>query len=296
MAVVVNTNTTSLQVQKNLNAATSSMNTAMERMSTGLKINSAKDDAAGMAVSAGLEKMIGASGIAQSNSEMCSNMLTVTEGNLEVMRSNLLRIRDLYEQAGNDTYGSTARSAITEEVRSRFQEIDRLAKAADFNGIKLLDGAGAFATSGARLQVGTDSNGSSAITLDKSIFAKAGISSLGITGLTGLTSNGISAATTANLKLDTAAGAAGVLASIDTAIDNIVTRQTKIGAAQNRLSSAVEAAQVQEINLTASNSQIKDADIAEESSAFVKAQILQQSSASLLSQANQIPAVALSLV
>ncbi len=295
MAVVVNTNTSSLLVQKNLNTATASMNTAMERMSTGLRINSAKDDAAGMAVSAGLEKTIGASSIAQSNSEMGSNMLTVTEGNLGVIRSNLLRIRDLYEQAGNDTYGASARDAIKEEVKARFQEVDRLAQAADFNGIKLLDGAGI--TQDVRLQVGTDSTVSSRIMLDKAIFGATGISSLGITGITtNFTTSTISNASTADLKLNTAAGAAAILKELDKAIDGIVTRQTKIGAAQNRLTSAVEAAQIQEINLTSANSQIKDADIAEESSNFVKYQILQQSSASLLTQANQTPSIALSLV
>jgi flagellin len=201
----------------------------------------------------------------------------------------------LYEQAGNDTYGASARDAIKEEVKARFQEVDRLAQAADFNGIKLLDGAGI--TQDVRLQVGTDSTVSSRIMLDKAIFGATGISSLGITGITtNFTTSTISNASTADLKLNTAAGAAAILKELDKAIDGIVTRQTKIGAAQNRLTSAVEAAQIQEINLTSANSQIKDADIAEESSNFVKYQILQQSSASLLTQANQTPSIALSLI
>lgn len=285
MAIVVNTNVSSLMVQKNLNAATTSMNQAMERMSTGLRINSAGDDAAGMAVSSGLEKQVRGATVAQSNAQMGSSLLTVTEGSLGVIQSNLLRIRDLAEQAGNDTYGTDARTAIKAEMEARLDEIDRLSNVADFNGIKLLDG-----TQGAlRLQVGMNGTADDAISLDASIFENAGSSSLGVYGAGGTQATFLTA-------MDTSAGAAGVLANIDSAISDVVDRKTQIGAAQNRLTSAVEGLKVQEINLTASNSAIKDADIAAESSSFVKNQILQQASSSLLAQANQTPSIALSLI
>lgn len=288
MAIVVNTNVSSLMVQKNLNAATNGMNTAMERMSTGLRINSAADDAAGMAVSAGLEKQVRGSVVAQSNAQMGSSLLTVTEGSLGVIQSNLLRIRDLVEQAGNDTYGADARAAIGEEVSARLDEIDRLSEVADFNGIKLLNGQGVTAA-GLRLQIGMDGSANDALTLSGDIFASAGASALGTFGTGGTKAAFVAA-------LGTSAGAAGELANVDAAIADVVDRKTQIGAAQNRLTSAMEGLKVQEINLTASNSAIKDADIAVESSAFIKNQILQQASSSLLAQANQAPSIALSLV
>lgn len=289
MAIVVNTNTASLMVQKNLNDATTSMNLSMERMSTGLRINSAKDDAAGMAVSSGLEKQVKGAVVAQANAQMGSSLLTVTEGSLGVIQSNLLRIRDLTEQAGNDTYGADARKAISAEVGARIDEINRLAKVADFNGINLLNGT---KTADLRLQVGMNGSGDDVIALDKAIFAAAGTSTIGLYGA-GATTASKAAFLTALAGSTTAAT---LLKDVDKSIDNIVDRKTKIGAAQNRLSSAMEGLKVQEINLTSSNSAIKDADIAAESSSFVKSQILQQASASLLSQANQIPGIALTLI
>lgn len=273
-------------VQRNLNAATDSMNTAMQRMSTGLRINTAADDAAGMAVSAGLERQIRGSVVAQSNGQMGSSMLTVAEGSLGVIQSNLLRIRDLVEQAGNDTYGTEAREGIKSEVEARLNEIDRLSKVADFNGIKLSDGSIA---ADVRIQIGIDGDANNAIMIPQTVFGDAQCSTLGLfAGNTGQ-QNFLDA-------IDTSATAVANLALIDTALTNIVERKTQIGAVQNRITSAVDGLKIQETNLTSSNSAIKDADIAVESSNFVRSQILQQASASLLTQANQTPSIALSLI
>jgi flagellin len=305
MAIVVNTNVSSLNVQRNLTAATDSMNKAMERMSTGLKINTAGDDAAGMAVSAGLERTIAGSKVAQSNGSMGVSMLTVTEGSLTVISDNLLRIRDLFEQAANDTYGSNARAGIKEEVEARLNEVTRLAEVGDFNSMKLIDGS---INQNLRIQIGTEGGNKDAIMIDKSVFANARASALGLFKNDGSVTvevkkaDGTNSTTVLNTLsnviqlLNTANGSAAFLDKLDSAMDNIVTRKTKIGAVSNRIESAVDALQIQESNLTASNSSIKDADIAEESSNFVKYQILQQASASLLTQANQTPSIALSLI
>src|SRR5574344_178846 len=140
MAITVNTNMASLTAQKSLNGATTRMNTAMERMSTGYRINSSKDDAAGMAVVTKLNYKISSLNVAQDNGQMGSSMLDTAEGVLDVMGTNLQRIRDLTEQASNGTYGSDAMEAIESEVKARMQEITRVADSTEFNGKNLFDG------------------------------------------------------------------------------------------------------------------------------------------------------------
>lgn len=278
MAIIVNTNTQSLMVQNSLAKATSGMTTAMQRMSTGLKINSAKDDAAGMAVATNLNVQVRGTQVAQSNAQMGDSMLTTTEGTLDTIQSNLLRIRDLTEQAANGTYDL---DAIKTEVSARADEINRIAKATDFNGMKLLDGT----TKDLKLQVGTGSTDENTISIDNKIFNAADTSTIGVGN-----------ATEIDAAFASASSARTFLDKVDEGIKNITDRKTLIGAAQNRLSSATDGLKVQETNLTSAKSAVEDADIATESSNYVKQQILQQSAASLLVQANQNPSIAVSLV
>lgn len=281
MSIVVNTNLQALSIQGNLNNATSAMNTAMKRMSTGFKINSAADDAAGAAISTQMETTLSSSKIATQNAQIGSNMLTTTEGTLDTIKANLQRIRDLAEQSANGTY--TDRSAMLAEVQQRASEIDRVSLNTDFNGTKLLDGS---VTANVNLQVGTGTGASDSIGLDSTIFAKANTSALS----TNMTSAGITSG------FADAASSKTFLGYVDTALKNVTDRQTKIGAFQNRLTSAQANLTVQQTNLAAANSTIKDADVATESANYVKAQILQQASVSLLSQANSAPQVALKLI
>ena len=279
MAITVNTNIPSLTAQASLNKATNAMNTAMQRMSTGLKINSSKDDAAGMAVANKLDYKVSSLKVAQDNAQMGASMLDTMEGVMGVINDNLQRIRDLTEQAANGTYGSDAIGAIKTEINSRLTEINRVANSAEFNGKKLLDGT----TSSVTLQVGIDGTANSQITLDSSIFQKSTTDA-----------QGLNIANVPDNWTDSAART--YLSSVDGAIAKITNAMTAIGGKQAAISSAMESAQVMATNLTSASSLIKDADIAEESSNYIKQQILQQTSASLLATANQAPSIALNLV
>lgn len=278
MAITVNTNIAALAAQNALNKSTNKMNTAMERMTTGYKINSSKDDAAGLAVSSNLEYKISSLKVAQSNAQMGASLLDTTEGVMSTINDNLTRIRDLTEQAANGTYGSDALKAINTEIKSRFAEIDRVASTTDFNGKKVLDGS---MKDDLVLQVGITHEDDEQITVSKDLFASA-------------KSTDLLGGAFAEFKSDSEARA--FLEKVDGAIAKITDRKTQIGGVQAAITSAMESAQVMQTNLTSANSLIKDADIAEESSNYIKQQILQQTSASLLATANQAPSIALNLV
>ncbi len=280
MTITVNTNIPSLTAQKSLNTATDKMNVAMQRMSTGQRINSSKDDAAGMAVVTKLDYKVGSLAVAQDNGQMGAAMLETAEGVLGVISDNLARIRDLTEQAANGTYGTDAMTAIKTEVQARMDEITRLSNSSEFNGKVLLNGS---ISENIKLQVGITSEDTSVIELDSGLFANANASSL--LGTSDVTAN-----------YATDAAARSFLTNIDSALANITTRTTLLGGYQQRIISAVDAAGVMETNLTSAASLIQDADIAEESSTYIKRQILQQTSASLLATANQAPSIALNLI
>ncbi len=278
MAITVNTNIPSLTAQKALNSATNKMNTAMERMSTGLKINSSKDDAAGLAVSTNLDYKVSSLKVAQSNAQMGASMLDTTEGVMTTISDNLVRVRDLVEQAANGTYGADAMKAINTEIKARLGEIDRVAASTDFNGKKLLNGSIA---DDIVLQVGITHSDDEQIKVAKELFADAKSETLLGEAFNEFTKD---------------SEARAFLEKVDTAINAITDRKTQIGGIQAAITSAMDSAHVMQTNLTSASSLIKDADIAEESSNYIKQQILQQTSASLLATANQAPSIALNLV
>ena len=179
-SITINTNIASLTAQRNLSNATSGMNTAMERLSTGFKINSGKDDAAGSAVSTLMEAQISGYDVAESNATMGLTLLDTAEGVLDIVSDYLQRVRDLTEQAANGTYGTSSLNAIRTEVQQRMQEINRLCDVIDFNGIQLLDGtSNAYKSgSGVNLQVSNNSGKPNIINLEKSLFASAKCSAL----------------------------------------------------------------------------------------------------------------------
>lgn len=295
MALTINTNMSSLITQNNLALATKQLNRAIERMTTGYKINSSADNAASYSIANTWEVQLSSLDVAADNAAMGADMLATAEDTYSIITDHLQRIRDLTEQAANGTYGSASLGAINKELEARFAEIDRIAADANFNGVKLMDG-----TAGdIKLQVGILSGENSQIKLASSLFADTDLAALQSIGnfskntakelaqeCSGYTPNSV----------PVHANAIAALTKIDKVITNISSRATNIGAARNRVDSAIEAISVQSENLTSSLSSLRDADIAEESSNYIKSQILQQASATLLSTANQTPSIALSLI
>ena len=285
MALTINTNLSSLIVQSNLSKATSSLNNAIERMTTGYKINHASDNAAGYSIARNWETQLGSLDVAADNAATGADMMTTLEDTYSLVSSHLQRVRDLTEQAANGTYGSESLQAIQSEITARLDEVDRIAANCEFNGLKMMDGS---MKNDINLQVGLYSNDDSKIVLDKSLFAKADINTLFGEAKADV------AKKCAGLEKGTAAST--MLDKIDKVINNISGRVTTLGAAQNRIESAVESISVQSENITSSLSTLRDADVAEESSNYIKAQILQQASATLLATANQTPSIALNLL
>ena len=283
--IIVNTNLPSMMVQRNLNKATANLNTAIERMTTGLKINRAADDAAGLYIANGLDTQIRGSEICESNLQTGINILQIAEGDLTLIQEHISRIRDLATQAASDYYTTDARNAMAAEAKARYNEIDRLANASNFNGLTLLDGNTALA-SGLRLQVGPDADPTTNAITVTDVFTSAKGADIGLASATSDIDTAFATATTA----------ASFITNCDTALNNVTNRRSTIGAVQNRLESAYDSLTVQVENLSAAKSTIMDADIAKESSNYTKQQILQQASASLLVQANQAPSIALNLI
>ena len=315
MALTINTNISSLIAQRSLNSATNGMNTSLERMSTGYKINHSKDNAAGYSIANKWQTQIGSLEVAADNAATGMDLLTTAEETYSLLTSHLQRVRDLTEQAANGTYGSASLKSIQAEIYARLQEISRISANSEFNGIKLmafnLDENGAAATDGSNDEVGMTANGinlqvglyadeNSIINLNIKCFANATISGLfnnikGENAKTGSKQtlstlyekaggknadtgdvyafnskegmNAFAAACcglvmteytkatdNANmiLQTDEKYGAKEMLEFIDMAINDISERATKIGAAQNRVESAIEALDVQSQNITSS--------------------------------------------
>lgn len=286
MALTINTNMSSLIAQANLANATNSLNTAIERMTTGYKINHASDNAAGYSIARNWETQLGSLDVAADNAATGADMLATLEDTYALVTSHIQRVRDLTEQAANGTYGEESLKAIEAEITARLEEVDRIAANCEFNGLKMMNAS----MSDISLQVGLYSSDDSQIVLSDELFAAADVKTLfgGTDELATIASKcaGLTAGTDASSMLD----------EIDTVINTISSRITTLGAAQNRIDSAIESIDVQSENITSSLSTLRDADIAEESSSYIQAQILQQAAATLLSTANQTPSIALNLL
>ena len=280
MAISVNTNLASLTAQKSLSGSTNKLNTAMERMSTGYKINSSKDDAAGIAVATKLSYKLSSYNVAKNNAQMGSALLDTSENIMATIKDNLQRIRDLTEQAANGTYGTDSMSAIVREVQARADEITRISESVEYNGKYLLNGS---ITEDINLQIGIENNENSIIKLNKDLFAKTDAEA--ILGVSDVTE-----------KYENDSTAREFLNNIDEALANITDRVSLIGGIQQRLVTVLDATATLSESVTSSLSSLQDADIAEESTSYVKEQILQQISASMLSVANQSPSIALQLL
>ena len=302
MAITINTNLSSQIVQANLNKSTAALNQAIERMTTGYKINHAADNAAGYSIARSWEAKLGSLDVAADNAATGADMLSTLEDHYALISTHLQRVRDLTEQAANGTYGTQSKEAIQSEIMARLEEVDRIAANCEFSGVNLMTGM----DKDIYLQVGLDSNqDKSAIKLARTLFAKGDVKSL-FTREDDVNTDEdetyapadktVVAADCANLGGAGRPTAAKMLEKIDYVIDNISKRVTTLGAAQNRVESAIESIAVQSENITSSLSTLRDADVAQESSNFLKAQILQQASATLLATANQSPSIALNLL
>lgn len=265
MGLQINTNVAALNAYRNLSSTQGAMNTSLERLSSGLRINRAADDAAGLAISEKMRAQTNGLNQATSNAQDAISLVQTAEGALNETHSILQRMRQLAVQAANDTNTDSDRAAIQKEVTALNSELDRIAGNTEFNGQKLLDGSGG--TSGTfTFQIGANSGQTT--TLDLS--AKYDSTTLGVSAI----------------DVSTAAGAATALGLADTAVTTVSTARAGLGAVQNRLQHTINSLSVAAENSAAAESRIRDTDMAKEMSSFTKSQILSQAGVSMLAQAN----------
>lgn len=282
MALTVNTNTTSLNVQKNLNKASDALSTSMQRLSSGLKINSAKDDAAGLQISTRMQSQIRGGNQAIQNANDGISVAQTAEGALQATTDILQRMRELAVKARTGTNGTADQKATNLEFADMSDEISRIAASTNLNGKNLLDGSAGTVT----LQVGA--NTGTANHIDLVLSSKFDAVSLSVDKGT-LALTGTDAAN-AGVNIDAA------ITAIDAAIAAIGDTRASLGASQNRLTSTISNLQNIVENTTAAQGRVQDTDFAAETANLTKQQTLQQASTSVLAQANQLPSAVLKLL
>ncbi len=271
MALSVNTNLSALQAYNNLSRTSASMASSMAKLSSGLRINTAADDAAGLTISEGLKAQVNGYGIAARNAQDGINMIQTADGALGEVHSILQRMRDLAVQGANDTNNTGSRTAITKEAGDLSRELYRITNGTNFNGIDLLKGgAKAF-------QVGAGGTANDTIT---ATLADVGTSTGAL-----MSTDGTAAGT--GFSVADNATAQTTITAIDAAITAVSGNRADLGAVQNRLNHAMNIANVSAQNLTASQSHITDTDMAQEMVNYTKTNILSQAGTAMLAQANQ---------
>ncbi|MGF2684954.1 flagellin domain-containing protein [Marinobacter sp. DUT-3] len=273
MALGINTNVASLSAQNQLNRSQGISDQALQRLSSGLRINSAKDDAAGLAISTRFDTQIRGLNVAQRNANDGISMVQTAEGGLNETVGNLQRIRELAVQAANGSNTDEDRALLQSEVSQRLDEITRISSDTQFNGQNVLDGT---LGSGVSFQVGANAGQTIDIAFDQDMSSS------------GLAVNAI--------DISTASGASAALTTLDTALDTVNSFRSDLGAVQNRFESTINNLATNIENLSASNSRIVDADFAAETAKLSKANVLQQAGISVLAQANARPNQVLSLL
>ena len=284
MAVRIFNNIASTNAQRLLGVNNDRLSQSVERISSGLRINRASDDAAGLAISEGLRSDIRALRQAVRNSNDGISLVNITEGALNEQGSMLIRLRELASQAATGTTGSTERATIQLEFNSLRNEIDRITATTEFNGQKLIDGSlssSITSTSQVFIQVGIDNSVNSRINLNEQINLQA------------VTASALSIDT---LSVTTSTAALSALDGISNAISSVTATRGQVGAVQNRLIRSISNLSISVENLSAAESQIRDADIAEEVALLTRNQILVQASTAMVGQANLIPQSVLQLL
>jgi flagellin len=273
MALTINTNPASLNAQRNLAVTQNKLAGNLGRLSSGMRINQASDDAAGLGISERLGAQVRGLAQASRNANDGVSMIQVAEGAMNEQSGILTRLRELGVQSANGTLGTAERGYITAEATELVAELDRISTVTEFNGVNML-GADAGTIS---MQVGIHGTANDRLDIT---FGATDSATLGVDAL----------------DFSTAGGAQTALGTIDTAIDALSTSRASIGASQNRLSITVNSLAVARENTAAANSRIRDVDVAEETASMTRNQILSQAGVAVLAQANQLPQSALSLL
>jgi flagellin len=274
MAIVMQTNVASLQAQGNLGRSQNLLQTSFSKLSSGFRINSAADDAAGLAISESMKMQIRSFNVAERNANDAISMAQTAEGALGQVSDILGRLRELAMQGANGSLQTSDRAYLDTEFQQLKAEITRIQGSTTFNGVPLLN----FTASAVDFQVGIQTAANNRITL-----------TFGGVDLTSLLS-------TSSVVSGTAGNSRAMLTSVDSALKTISTARARFGAAMNRLAVTTTNLQTMSTNLSAANSRIRDVDVAEETSKMSRNQVLTQAGSSVLAQANQIPQIALQLL
>lgn len=276
----INTNVQSLNAQRNLMSSSGALSTSMQRLSSGLRVNSAKDDAAGLAIAERMNAQVKGMNVAIRNANDGISLAQTAEGALGKIGDNLQRMRELAVQSANDTNSTSDRTALDTEYKALAAENARVIENTKFNGQSLLSGTGG--TSGSfTFQVGSNTSADNQITV--------------VTGDIAVAMGSNTQGATATLGTDSA-GALQAMDDLDAAIDAITSARSDFGAVQNRFDSVISNLQVSSENQAASRGRIMDADFAQETANLSRGQILQQAGTAMIAQANQLPQGVLSLL
>lgn len=272
MGLRVNTNISSINAQRNLTGTTDRLEKSLQRLSSGLRISRAADDAAGLAISESFRAEVRSLQQAQRNANDAISLLQVAEGALNETSSLLIRMRELAIQSANGTLGASERATVDQEFQGLLQEIDRLAAVTEFNGTTILVSAPNIT-----FQIGTGNTADDRITVS-GVDATAG--AIGLSGA----------------SVDTVTGALSVLGVLDSAIGSVASLRSSFGTTQNRIESTIRSIAIAVENTSAADSRIRDVDFAAETAELTRNQVLQQAGISVLAQANVSTQAALSLL
>ncbi len=281
MPIVINTNVPAIKAQNALTRASWGLNQSLQRLTTGSKINSAKDDPAGLYYATGLNSQISGVNAAYSNVQMGINMITTASGDLSNINTQLERIKDLATQYSNSSLTEEQKNAIKAEAKQRVEEINRIAKESKLNKVQLLDGTQA---GGVRLQIGPNADPATNSLTVTGVFEKADVESLNLVG-------GSSKFADIDAAFANASTAAQFIDIVQDSADIVTERISTAGIYNARLESITDSLITKNENLTSAYSTVMDADVAAETANYIKNQLLQQTASSLLTQANQAQGV-----
>jgi flagellin len=278
MAMVVNTNLPSLNAQRNLMVNTEDLSTTLQRLSSGLRVNSAKDDAAGLAVAEGITSLVRGNTVAVRNANDGISVGQTAEGALGQVAKNLQRIREIAVQAANGAINDTQRGNLQAEVDQLTQEVSRIVQTTNFNGQALLSASGVLT-----FQVGASGSADNQVTINTA-------------EMTAIAGYAADLTATGTILVNSSGDASASLSAIDAAIQSVTTQRSTFGSVMNRFQAVIANLSNYNENLSAARSRIMDTDFASETANLTRTQILQQAGTAVLAQANQIPQSVLNLL